>query len=87
MDSAIERTTKRAEGIDTISIEFFSNYVNEKLRLSQYYSDINKVINENLSDWDFVMPYRCESDSIVLLTPDSIMIDKEIIPKEWNMVV
>ena len=63
------------------------NYVNEKLRLSQYYSDINKVINENLSDWDFVMPYRCESDSIVLLTPDSIMIDKEIIPKEWNMVV
>lgn len=30
MDVAIERTTKRAEGIDTISIEFFPNYVNEK---------------------------------------------------------
>lgn len=63
------------------------NYVNEKLRLSQYYSDINKVINENLYDWDFVLPYRCEKDSIVLLTPDSITIDKEIIPKEWNMIV
>lgn len=63
------------------------NYENEKLRLSQYYSDINKVINDNLYDWDFVMPYRCEKDSIVLLTPDSITIDKEIIPLEWNLVV
>jgi len=63
------------------------NYENEKLRLSQYYSDINKVINENLYDWDFVMPYRCEKDSIVLLTPDNITIDKEIIPLEWNLVV
>ena len=30
MDAAILRTTKRAEGIDTISIEFFPDYVNEK---------------------------------------------------------
>ena len=30
MDAAIERITKRAEGIDTISIEFFPDYVNEK---------------------------------------------------------
>jgi len=30
MDAAILRTTKRAEGIDTISIELFQNYVNEK---------------------------------------------------------
>lgn len=30
MDAAILRTTKTAEGIDTISIEFFPNYVNEK---------------------------------------------------------
>lgn len=63
------------------------NYVNEKLRLSQYYSDINKVINENLYDWDFVMPYRCEKDSIVMLTPDWITIDKGIMPNDWNMVV
>lgn len=63
------------------------NYVNEKLRLRQYYSDINKVISEKLYDWDFVMPYRCDADSIVLLTPDWITIDKDIIPKEWNMVI
>ena len=30
MDAAIKRITKRAEGIDTISIEFFPDYVNEK---------------------------------------------------------
>lgn len=65
----------------------YGNYFNEKLRLSQYYSDINKVINDNLFDWDFVMPYRCEKDSIVLLTPDWITIDKDIIPAEWNMKV
>lgn len=63
------------------------NFVSEKLRLRQYYSDINKVINEKLRDWDFVRPYRCEADSIVLLTPDWISIDKDIIPKEWNLVV
>lgn len=60
---------------------------NEKLRLSQYYSDINKVINDNLYDWDFVMPYRCEADSYVLLTPDWITIDEEIIPPQWNVVL
>lgn len=68
-------------------IDSHGNYVNEKLRLRQYYSDINKVINDNLYDWDFVMPYRCEADSYVLLTPDWITIDKEIIPTKWNMVV
>lgn len=30
MNAAILKTTKRAEGIDTISIEFFPDYVNEK---------------------------------------------------------
>ena len=63
------------------------NVTNEKLRLSQYYSDINKVINDNLYDWDFVMPYSCEADSYVLLTPDWITIDKEIIPPKWNVVL
>lgn len=63
------------------------NVTNEKLRLSQYYSDINKVINDNLYDWDFVMPYRCEADSYVMLTPDWITIDKEIIPPKWNVVI
>ncbi len=62
-------------------------YINEKLRLRQYYSDINKVINDNLSDWDFVLPYRCEADSYVMLTPDWITIDKEIIPSNWNIIL
>lgn len=72
--------------IDKI-IDSHGDFVNEKLRLRQYYSDINKVVNENLYDWDFVMPYRCESDSFVLLNPDWITIDNEIIPQEWNMVL
>lgn len=67
-------------------IDSHGNFTNEKLRLRQYYSDINKVVNDNLYDWDFVMPYRCEADSYVLLTPDWITIDKEIIPPQWNMV-
>ena len=72
--------------IDKI-IDSHGNFANEKLRLRQYYSDINKVINENLYDWDFVMPYRCEADSYVLLTPDWITIDKEILPTKWDMVI
>ena len=72
--------------IDKI-IDSHGNFVNEKLRLRQYYSDINKVVNDNLNDWDFVMPYRCEADSFVLLNPDWITIDNEIIPQEWNVVI
>lgn len=72
--------------IDKI-IDSHGNFANEKVRLRQYYSDINKVINDNLHDWDFVMPYRCEADSYVLLTPDWITIDKEILPTKWNMVI
>lgn len=68
-------------------IDSHGNFVNEKLRLRQYYSDINKVVNDNLYDWDFVMPYRCEADSFVLLNPDWITIDNEIIPQKWNMVL
>ncbi len=72
--------------IDKI-IDSHGNFVNEKLRIRQYYSDINKVVNDNLYDWDFVMPYRCEANSFVLLNPDWITIDNEIIPQEWNMVL
>ncbi len=68
-------------------VDLKGNVTNEKLRLSQYYSDINKVVNDNLYDWDFVMPYRCEADSFVLLTPDWITIDKDIIPPKWNVVI
>ena len=72
--------------IDKI-IDSHGNFVNEKLRLRQYYSDINKVVNDNIYDWDFVMPYRCEADSFVLLNPDWITIDNEIIPQEWNVII
>lgn len=61
-------------------------YESDKNRLKQFYSDINKTINDNLSDWDYVMPYRCEADSFVSLSPTSIFIINDIIPEDWRIV-
>lgn len=49
MDAAIVRTTKRAEGIDTISIEFFQNYVNEKVWFNkrQVYLGVSLEVRES----------------------------------------
>ena len=46
MDAAIERTVKRAEGIDTISIEFFPNYVNEKFWFNKSEKSLVKECSE-----------------------------------------
>ena len=70
--------------IKTINSKGF--YESDKNRLKQFYSDINKTINDNLSDWDYVMPYRCEADSYVSLSPTSIFIINEIIPEGWKIV-
>lgn len=59
------------------------NYRMEKLRLSQYYTDINKVVSENIHEWDFVLPYRCDSSTSIKLNPDLISIPKELIPENW----
>lgn len=67
-------------------IDSHGNISHTKQRLSQYYSDISRVINDNLYDWDFVLPYRCEADSFILLSPDWISIDKELLPEEWNLL-
>lgn len=61
-------------------------YESDRNRLKQFYSDINKTINDNLSDWDYVMPYRCEADSFVSLSPTSIFIINDIIPEDWRIV-
>lgn len=81
-------TDEKIKGLKTIKILNDKGLLgNEKLRLSQYYSDINKTINENLCDWDFVFPYRCAIDSYVSLTPDWIFIPKDLIPDNWSIVV
>lgn len=70
--------------INTINSKGF--YESDKNRLKQFYSDINKTINDNLCDWDYVMPYRCEADSFVSLSPASIFIINEMIPEDWKIV-
>lgn len=67
-------------------IDSHGNISHTKQRLSQYYSDISKVINDSLYDWDFVLPYRCEADSFILLSPEWISIDNELMPEDWNLI-
>lgn len=55
----------------------------EKNRLSQYYTDINNTISNAIHEWDFVLPYRCDSSTSIKLNPDFITVPKEIIPKDW----
>lgn len=55
----------------------------EKNRLSQYYSDINNTVSQNIHEWDFVLPYRCDSSTPIRLNPDLITVPKELIPENW----
>ncbi|NPE37541.1 MULTISPECIES: hypothetical protein [Bacteroidales] len=59
------------------------NYRTEKQRLSQYYTDINNAVSDKIHEWDFVLPYRCDSTSSIRLNPDLITIPKELIPENW----
>ncbi len=55
----------------------------EKNRLSQYYTDINNTVSKTIHEWDFVLPYRCDSSTPIRLNPDLINVPKELIPENW----
>lgn len=59
----------------------------EKNRLSQYYNDINNTISKTINEWDFVLPYRCDSSTPIRLNPDLISVPKELIPEDWVIKV
>ena len=61
----------------------FGNYRMERQRLSQYYTDINNVVRNSVHEWDFVLPYRCDSSTSIKLNPELITIPEELIPKNW----
>lgn len=69
----------------TLHTDSQGNYHKDKVRLSQYYKDICKVVSDNLHEWDFVQPYRCDSSTPIKVHPDLITIPSELIPEEWNI--
>ena len=62
-------------------------YHTEKLRLGQYYCDIDKKIGECIHEWEYISPYRCDAETYIALPPHNIIIPKNFIPSEWNINV
>lgn len=78
----------KLKGLKTdLTVDSKGNYSSEKLRLSQYYSDINRAVSENVPEWDYVLPYRCDASTPIRLNPELIKIPKELIPERWAINV
>lgn len=76
------------KGLKTdVAVDSLGNYRAGKLRLSQYYSDINKAVSENIHEWDYVLPYRCDASTSIRLNPELIKIPEELIPDNWAINV
>ena len=80
---------ERAKGFGReVSLGASSLYTRiEKNRLSQYFNDINNTISKTINEWDFVLPYRCDSSTPIRLNPDLISVPKELIPEDWVIKV
>lgn len=76
---------KAIQGILTNRISIQGIFRQEKNRLKDYYKDIREVVQNNVSTCDFVSPYCCDAESHLMLSPETISVDKAIIPDEWTI--
>lgn len=83
--SKMFNTDKPISGIRPMTrLKDDNKYIKEKKRLTSYYNEINKVVQDNVSGLDFVWPYCCYPNSFIRLNPESIIIPEELIPEVWK---
>lgn len=76
---------KTIQGILPNLIQVQGTFRKEKNRLKDYYKDIREVVQNNVSTCDFVSLYCCDAESHLMISPESISIDKALIPDEWTI--